>query len=414
MLNFFKGLLLGAVDKFNVMADPFQEFTRPCREVDPATLEQRGRIAWKDIQDNWLFGPKREFYWSMKPNDMGDMAIWHGLYTATCALRQDGPALERAVGGLEKLQFLGGNSRLARGADGIDGAHGTDPSRKYYTEDGYVWTDNCSESTLIGHLFGLMLCIDTPQEARAGRMATELARQIIKDGYRMLNQDGAPARFGDLRPTATTAPIRIAALACTFLLASHFERDEFRSEYDKFVKCHMESLMHPETHVLFVHPWYQDLIAYLALTILFQCDGDAKNREKFADALLGMWRKNRKEGNTLYAACVAWCLGKSALAPRDRDSAMFTLREFNITVPSGLKTPGKVDLTKDLSVAQFTWGFGSKKMTVSKQPVPVWMRPPQDVVWQRCPYGLSGEESNTYNYMDFCLALGLAERAGLI
>jgi hypothetical protein len=414
MLNILKGALLGLVDKLNVAADPFQEFTRSCREVDPATLSQRDRIAWKDIQDNWLFGPNREFYWSMKPNDMGDMAIWHGLYTATCALRKDLPALARAVDGMEKLQFLGGNSRLARGADSVSGPHNVDPSRKYYAEGDYVWTDNCSESTLLGHLFGLMLCIGTPEEARAGKMATELARQLVKDGYRMLNQDGTPAKFGDLRPSLTTAPIRLAALACTFLLASVFEPDEFRSEYDKLVKCHMHSLTHPETHVLFVHPWYQDLIAYLALTILFQCDGNADNRAKYGEALQSMWAKNRKEGNTFYAACVVWCNGRGAVKPKDRDSALFTLREFSVTVPSGLKKPGSVDLTASKDVAWFTWGFGSKKMTVSKQPVPVWMRPPQDVVWQRCPYGMKGDSHEEFNFMDFCLAYSLAERAGLI
>ncbi len=409
MLNILKGALLGLVDKLNVVADPFQEFTRPCREVDPATLSQRDRIAWKDIQDNWLFGPKREFYWSMNPNDLGDMAIWHGLYTATCALRKDWPALAAAVSGMEKLQFLGGNSRLARGADAVDGPHRVDPSRQYYVEDGYTWTDNVSESTLLGHLFGIMLCIDTPEEPRAAKMATELARQLAKDGYRLLNQDGTPAKFGDLRPGLTTAPIRLAALACTFLLASHFEKGEFRSEYDKLIRENMDSILRPETHVLFVHPWYQDLIAYLALTILFQC-----NRKKFGDALAGMWAKNRKEGNTFYAACVVWCLGKRAIQPRDRDSALFTLREFSITVPSGLKHAGAVDLTTSKDVAWFTWGFGSKKMEVSKQPVPVHMRPPQDVVWQRCPYGLKGDSSEEFNFMDFCLAYSLGVRSGLI
>lgn len=413
MFEFLKTILLGAVDKLNVMADPFQEFTRPARDIDPATLEQRDRIAWADIQARWLFGPKREFYWSMNPNDLGDMAIWHGLYTATCALRGDNEALERAVCGMEKLQFLGGNSRLARGADGVDGQHRTDPSRKYYTEDGYVWTDNCSESTLLGHLFGLMTCIGTPLEERAGKMATALAQQIIDDGYRMLNQDGTPAKFGDLRPGLTTAPIRLSALACTLLLASRFDK-KFRPEYDALVKNHMASLTHPETHVLFVHPWYQDLIAYLALTILFMVDGTAKNRTAYQDAMLGMWKKNRKEGNTFYAGLVALCIGPRSIDSVDRLNALKTLREFAVTVPSKFKTAGHVSLVGDKSIAQFTWGFGSKKMTVAKQPVPVWMRGPSDIVWQRCPYGLGDGSDSGFNMMDYCLAYSLAERSGLI
>lgn len=412
MLNALKGFLLGVVDKLNVAADPFDEFRRPSHEVDPAPLDVRARVAWKDIQDKWLFGPDREFYWSMKPNDLGDMAIWHGLYSATCALMEDSEAHERAVRGMEKLQFLGGNSRLARGADYFEGQHRIDPSRTYWRDGDYVWVDNCSESSLLGHLFGLMFTIGTPMEERGMKMAVALAEQIKADGCRLLNQDGTPAKFGDLRPSLTAAPIRVSALACAYALAAQKD-DRWWPEYEKLANAQMESLTHPETHLLFVYPWYQTLIAYISLCILFNCDNNPKRRAKFGDALAGLWKKTRKEGNSFYAGIVAMCNGSRSLGA-DALGAVKTLREFNITVDSGLKRPGRVDLTQSKEFPSFTWGFGQKKMLVARQPIPVWKRPPQDIVWQRCPYSVLGEDHYDFNYMDFVLAYKLCERYGVL
>jgi hypothetical protein len=415
ILDCARWALLRAIDWSNILLNPFDRFSRGVDVVDEANLSEMADMAWADIRENWMYGPRREFYWHMAPNDLGDMAIWHGFYVAACAFRGDKDALDVALSGLEKLQYLGGNSRLCRGAGEINGPQASDPSRKYYTDGDYIFTDDCSESSLIGYLFGAWAvyraCDDVVVRRRVALMLNDLAKQVHRDGEVMLNQDGSEARFGHLRPGLFTAPIRISALACLYLMADVMGReipDEQRHSlsgirYKDILENHLGALMHPETHFLWIHPWYQDLLAYVVLTIQATMAPEGK-RYLFRSSMRMQARKNQNEGNPFYAYMCTFAVSHAPFLMMD--DAAKTMREFNITNTSApsCKNPGSVDNSSDTNIKTLSWGFGKRRRLYARQPIPVYRRPPQDVVWQRCPYSLDGAEHAKYNNMDFVLA----------
>lgn len=419
MIDWIKGALLGMVDAANAIASPFEPFDRPADVLDNRPLRVKDAEFWKEIGQGWVHGP---FYWSMRPNDGGDMAIWHGCYVAACAARGDWAALSNALRGASLLQKLGGNDRLARGADQVGCGMGIDPSRKYYTDkvDGveYVFHDNGSESTLIGHLFGLwaVLQFEAPQEHReqAARLAHDLALQLEKDGDRMLNQDGSPAKFGDLRPGPLTAPIRVAALAAVYCLAWRATTDpRWLRKYHAIRSANFDAISRPETHFLWVHPWYQDAIAYMVLTILATSDGGGYAFD-YQRGLDGLWDKTGSEGNAFYAYLRK--IGNGKLYAVDAAGALKTLREFNADRKLGPRAKDSGKAHGGGEVRPFTWGWSWAKggKLLSRQPVPVWRRAPQDFAWQRCPYSIGGEEHADFNGLDYCLAYWLGRRSGAI
>lgn len=425
IFDFIRGKFLGAIDWLNIVASPFEAFTRQPEVVDMAPLSVMADVAWKDIQDNWMFGPEKEFYWHVKPNDLGDMAIWHGFYTAACAFKKDDAALDVAVGGLERLQYLGGNSRLARGAGEVGGPQASDPSRKYYTDADYVFVDNCSESSLIGYLFGLwavhMTRGDLEIQYRIARMVNDMARQVHADGEVMLNQDGTEAKFGHLRPGLFTAPIRISTLACLYLMADVLgtrlpARERFAlagARYADILENHVGALTHPETHLLWIHPWYQDMLAYVVLTIQATI-GPADKRHLFRESMRMQLRKNEHEGNPFYIYMGAMAIGMVPFVMAD-DAAQ-TMREFNVTNTSApsCHRPGSVTNSADARTKTLSWGLGKRRRLYASQPVPAYRRPPQDIAWQRCPYSLDGSEAHSYNSMDFALAYYLGHHLHLL
>lgn len=418
MLDYLRGNLLAVLDRLNVATSPFEPFTRHLDTIDQRPLHEKAKLFWWNIQTFWLFGKDREFYWSMKPNDGGDMAIWHGVYVATCAFRGDWTSLSKALAGAERLQKLGGNDRLCRGADVEGGPLSIDQSRTYYKDDGYIFLDNASESTLIGHIFGLWAVswCDVPLELkrRAEYLADALAGQLLKDGERLLNQDGSTAKFGDLRPGVTTAPIRVAALAATYALAWKLTgKQAWLRQYDKIRKSHAGALTRVETHFMWVHPWYQDVIAYMVLVVLASCDGGSYFND-YSRSMETLWSKTKHEGNSFYTFMRVVVNGK--LEPEALAGAIKTLSEFNADANLGptAKNPGKAHGGGEVDT--FTWGWswmkGGKRL--SRQPVPVWRRAPQDFVWQRCPYSIGGEEHYSFNGLDFCVAYWLGVRLGVI
>lgn len=399
-----KSLVLSVADACSSL-EPFKPFSRAANIIDPRPQAEKARLYWEDIQSSWIKGGS--FYWSMLPNEIGDMAIWHGLYAATCAFKGDRDALLVAMEGMKKLQSLGGLSRIHRGADTLDGPHSIDPSKKYYEDAGFIYIDEVSESTLIGHLFGLWAIqhcrIPDDMKAKAKSMASELAAQVSSDGYRLLNHDGTVARFGDLRPGVGTAPIRIAALACLLLMGGRMD------EYERLVKDNMGSICHPETHLLWMNAAYAQVLAYLVLTVLIMRDPNEGRRKQFKAALMDQWGKTKEQGNALYLYLVALCTGFSD--PKKFEQAGIGMDEFNLDPAKGplTKGPPRSNSENPVGVAFQSWGWGSKKKRISLQPIPVWQREPTDFVWQRTPYELCGGSNSTYNGMDFCLAYYLGE-----
>lgn len=425
MMDAIRAAALGLVDRLNLAASPFRRFTRAPDVVDRTPLWEKDAMLWNDVRARWLRGPRLEFYWHMEPNDLGDMAIWQGWYLAACAFRGDWTAAALAFDGCERLVHLGGSARLCRGADlhpERGGFYAVDPSRKHYRDGDYAFIDDCSESSLLGVLLGTWAVMAEPGAPghlrwQAICLVRDLAEQVVKDGYRLLNQDGTPARYGDLRPSMLTAPIRLASLAALLCLAAQGADDganRWKREYRSLMDAHVGAVTNPETHLLWVHPWYQDLLAYMALLVLVTQDGGLSGkRDDLRHAMTRLWRKNRNEGNSLYCYMVARALGPAALSPEDLRGARQTLEEFNVAnpaLPTG-KQPGKAH---EPGQSVVTWGALYKPRMVTLQPIATWRRPPADFIWQRCPYEPRGETHARYNGMDFCAAYWLGVRVGAL
>jgi hypothetical protein len=421
-LDRLKGVVLGFADFLNANVHPFDKFSRPLQQDDPSSLKDKAIFFSKDIEDNWMHGPKNEFYHYAWPNDMGDMAIWHGVYVAMCAFRQhtepskaNEASLNKAMDGLARLQILGNDNRLARGADAVESPFKDwrSPDRTYYTEGDYIFIDDVSESSLIGHMLGLWAVQNTSatvtSKILSKALTAELADQVIRDGYRLLNKDGTAAKYGNLQPNIATAPIRLASLCCLLLLASKGKRPEYYNRYVEIYNEFKSTVLHPETHFLWIHPAYQDILAYMILFMMASLEDDKGRKEELVDSLKRQWSKNKEEGNVFYTYMVQKFhdVGKNYL-----DIAKQVLREFS--TKTGRVGYEVINSNRD-DIKIVSWGFGSKKKTSAAQPLPVWQRPAEDFFWQRDPRALDGHIGwrpwgySKFNRLDYLVAYYLGK-----
>ncbi len=400
---------------------PFKEFTRPVFRVDDRSLDEKAEVFHQDIMTNWMFGPAGEFYWSMKPNDLGDAAIWQGMALFTYAARNDEGMAARLIQGIDHLITLGKTNRIARGVDlnpHFGGKYAVDPSRKHYNDGEFSFIDDVSESSMIGILFGLYgvkkFFPNTLLETHADRLLMLMAEQVIKDGYRLINEDGTPAKFGDLRPSIWTAPIRIGTLAALLLLAYRASGSgDLLSRYQDIVRKHYGSLTHLETHVLSVHPYYQDILAYMVYAMLVDMDNVNPNAvEGFSSAWGHLFARTNHEGNSFYIYLrhiIMKDVGQDYL-----DQAEKTLHEFNSDPSKGRtgREPGSVKNSGGPFDDRPRFNLKTFK-DKARQPVPVSLRAAADNYWQRDPYSLDGHSDSSHNRLDFLTAKALKDRAGV-
>ncbi len=403
-------------------AEPYEAFTREPDIVDKAKPNRKAGRFWEIIKKDWIIGDDCPLYWSMKPNDGGDMAIWHGMAVAAAALREDNHTLDRLLRGSTVLQYLGGNSRLARGADLAGGPMKKgDPNRKYYHfmygDDAYTFIDNVSESTLIGHLWGLWWTWDRGDKGSmrsdlVTQMIVDLADQVIADGYQLRNQNGDTARFGDLRPLRwpwqfeKRKPISTAAL-CALLLIAYNVSDcgKYRDRYLSIAKANINSIIHFESRFLWIDKSYDDILGVMVGAMLFtnECV-DVDLREAYRCGLRTLWKKIRKRGNPFYIYVMKDCLGDE-IGDEYIRQARQTLDEYNAFNKDFPTADVRLPVKNSGVIPGVKWGG----RLVSRQPVPVYRRPASDFFPQRSPYHLDDPVKNDeeFNRLDFVVCEGL-------
>ncbi|MEK7287343.1 MAG: hypothetical protein AAB091_02115 [Elusimicrobiota bacterium] len=223
--------------------EPFGEFTRPPDIADRRSLAGKARLFEKEIERYFLRDSGRLF-WSQIPNDLGDMAIWQGYYTAYRAFEYAVTKSTRTLGFLKKalqghvlLQAGYGEAYLVRGVDPAAG----DALRHPFYHEGhpYSWVDDASGSSLSGIVFGLNAAYqfgDAEARGEAKRLIVELAGNFIKHNYRLLNTDARPSRWGDHRPSgwALTPPRLLTAIALLNLARAAGGDEVFSVEKNNF------------------------------------------------------------------------------------------------------------------------------------------------------------------------------------
>lgn len=421
MLRFLKTVFLEAADRINVVGSPFEEFKRPPSIIDLMPLAHKDKKYWEDLNQNFRIGPEREFLAYEKPCTLGDQALWQGCAAATAAFRGDPRALAWMMAGIEKLVYLGGNARIARGAASKSKKDFQfDANARYFYEGDYVWLDNCSESSILGILLGCwaQIHLGTKHEALAKKILVDLAEQVWEDGFRLIGQDGARARFGDLRPIqANMTPIRIASGALLMLLAGHAGgNDRFLAKYAEICSEHMGSLTHLETHFLWRDPAYDDLLAVLVFTMLITTDQHPYRKLRFREAFKKFWARVREQGNSLYTYLYFLAMGPMIPDSKYLRLARQTLAEFNANPEAGplTKGPPRQNDMNPPGIRFRQWGKWSRPKRISTQPIPPWMHEPVDFYWQRSPYEINAHSEKEMCGLDFCMAFSIGKHEGAI
>ena len=229
MLSLFKSILLRGVDLVN--GSP-RAFTRPLL-VDPAIPflnvdSHLGNVMAAAEHEIDSF-TKDGVFVAQKPNDLGDAAIWQGVYTAMTVMRHLAVPFrenqERKISAAKALARYINRGVLCRGAMPV-ALEGTlfhrDPSKTYYDEDGFVFREDASLDSLVGVMFGAAIAnrFGGPEVAAilAGPLK-EFSARFTKDNFKLISRDGKPTTHGNCTPGVIQASVRIIASALPSLVS---------------------------------------------------------------------------------------------------------------------------------------------------------------------------------------------------
>lgn len=391
--------------------EPFDEFTRPPDIKDARPLHRKAKLFDEEIKADFLKHDDRLF-WSMIPNDLGDMAIWQGYHTAFRAFKyaathspRDRLYLAKSLEGQALLQAGYGNAFLVRGIDPSGGD--THPHRYSRQGDPYDWVEDASGSSLTGHVFGLYCAykFGNPEiSARAKDLFLNLTRNLIANDYKLRNADGTATRYGDQRfvgwlirtPNVLTT---IAILSFADYLSDDplFDREKAKLMQGSAV---VRGAARGEVHLLWYGKEYHQHLAFMAYYVLLGTESDPELRRLLDKNFNRLFHKFRKEGNSFFSFVYGTYY---PMEPHRLKIAVQTLQEFAFP-----KKPGSVKNSTDSSIEKIgRW---------AKQPLPVWRRPNTDIIWQRDPYQLDQTQGVIHRYsgVDFLIAYWMGRQLGLI
>ena len=402
IFSWLKVQALAAIDRFNSKNEPFQDFTRSIEQKPPFLTAQEEWLA--HLAEFYRLGladfttADHELFQEVRPNSLGDLCIWQGVYSAYCSLSK-GPLGENGL-----ARYVSPEGFLHRGV----APHGApwftvDPSKVYQDDGSWVTRDDASLDSLLGFLFGVAMASRTKRmtPALCGAMK-RLASRFVADGYRLKNPDGSFTTYGDCRPGVVQAPVR--NLAATLVAYWGEACGAPTPGWRDICKSYGGEFSRTETHVLWKHAWYNDHLAMLAT-----CAGFMADAAWFSGCRAGLdvlLTKHAKAGNAFLIFMDDY-LEPNSISPGKRarlDNANLVLLEFSDTMAPNGKRAGTV---KNEGYPAFMWG-GQR---MARQPVPAWRRPPADYFWQRNPYSLEGSSSENYSGLDFLLAYTLRQEA---
>ena len=389
-LSLIKSVVLTGADSLNAAVGGPQKFTRAAvpdpSATSPSDWTRRDAIAAAAEKELEGFVRNGAFM-AQKPNDLGDAAIWQGVYAAMTVLRwrTDRTSLNwskmlLAADALSAYLHKGVLCRGAVPADLEGPLFHRDPTKTYRDEGGYVYREDASLDSLLGVMFGAAIINRFSDDDVKAVIATPLvvfAKRFESDGFRLTNSDGSVTTYGDCRPGFAQAPVRVLAAALPSLVSGH--GDAWR----KIAAAHGPEFATTDTQVPGRISYVNAHLAMLAnLTYVAAAPSGAPGLDRARDGLRSLMAKYADAGNAFVInACAFLSVAPNAV---QREKAARVLIEF----PLGPKPRA---------------GLNSSEAS-SLQPVPVWQRPPSDYIFQRSPYPYSGSESHDYTRLDYLLA----------
>lgn len=401
ILSHLKAAAIHFANWLTLKLEPYQNFTRMTDPRDVSTLRERAERFDQDLHARFTIRGGTIINYRIplpvgSPLDLGDQAIWHGIYTAAEAFafalgNRDSGILAACLQGLEDQQP---NGILIRGID----------------EDGRKQFDASNDSAT-GHLAGLYFSWKYGTQAHAAaasRIMNAWAHQIVDHDYALINPDGKPTPFGPLAQGWKTDPLR-ASLLMAILSAAYRMTGEllfysrFRDvayRFDPMIPFAKARLFTLDTH-------YDTHRAAIHLSILGDLDPKDQRSRYGLDKLAEL---ARKQGNVWVLALAGRVLG---FHPADRSLALKVLSEI---------TPEDkaYNVTRQLSLNPMIAKKWYGGQWVGYQPPAKWRKTARDFVWQDHPYSLDGRGNagdppdSMLNGGDFLAAYRLCRLEGVL
>ncbi len=312
----------------------------------------------------------------------GDSALWTGHYIAAEAFRykvtQSPEALNNlkaAIAGLKGLSDVTGNNLLARcmvpvDSPYADGIRNEEAANGIYTNSsaGWIWVGNTSRDEYCGALFGLAVAYDMVSDATIQSTIHDLVIRLID----FLNGHdwSVPMPDGSSSTSFLARPDQIE----TFLaIGRHIDYDHFTSLSYETQRVLLASTVPVPVGIDTTSDssYFKFNLDYINLYNLIRLEASsAKTIYQSAYTLL---RDYTGSDQNAYFNIIDLALNGPNLA---RDSQTLALLDGWLL---RLRRDFAVDLSSTVAVC------GSQAC----QPVPVWLRPPTDFLWQRSPFQLS-------------------------
>ena len=312
----------------------------------------------------------------------GDSALWTGHYLAAEAFRykvtQASGALsnvQAAIAGLKSLADVTGTNLLARCLVPIDspyaaGIRNEEAGNGVYTNSsaGWIWVGNTSRDEYCGALFGLAVAYDMVTDAGIKSSISDLVTRLVDflngNNWSVVMPDGSSSTNFLVRPDQIE----------TFLaIGRHVNSDHFSSVS------------------------YETQRVLLAATVPAPIGVDTASDDsyfKFNLDYIDLYNLIRLEASSAKAIYQsAYTLLRDHTAPHQ--NAFFNIVDLALNGPDAARDHQTLALL-DGWLLRLRRDFGvDLHGTVpvcgdqACQPVPVWLRPPTDFLWQRNPFQLA-------------------------
>jgi len=393
--------VLKLADYLTLHNDPFEEFTRPARPKSPEPLAVKAQGFQKDLVEN--FRVYNGHLWTYRRPakgpalwDVGDQAIWHGVFQSAFAFQfavtQD-PAvavlLAAGVLGLQLHQTIHGEKspRLVRGI----------------YENG-TWQDDASNDSATGHMAGIYFTwLHGPAELKplCAQLMANLANELITHDYALVGPEGQPTTFGRLVSGAFTDPLRLTLCLAILRAAHRMTGDAQYYVHFRILFSQYRGLIpYAKVKALWWEKNYDTHRAALHLSILADLDPGAS--ELCRQGLERIWAFEHKTGN----AWIAYLCGRHIrLSDEHVAQTKKLLSEFAVEdrgPDTERKNSDRTDFRRVLWDGKY----------MAAQPLPPWQVGNNDFAW-RCnlrtidQYVGNHEASTLYSGGDFLCAYWL-------
>jgi uncharacterized protein (TIGR03437 family) len=312
----------------------------------------------------------------------GDSALWTGHYLAAEAFRykvtQAPDALDnvkRAIAGLKSLADVTGTNLLARCLVPIDspyaaGISSEEASNGVYTNSsaGWIWVGNTSRDEYSGAMFGLAVAYDMVADAGVKDSISALVTRLVD----FLNGHSWSVKMPD-GSSSTSFLVRPDQIETFLAIGRHVNPDHFSSLGYEAQRLLMAATVPVPIAVDTADDgsYYKFNLDYINFYDLIRLE--ASSAKSIYKSAYGLLRDHTASHQNAFFNAIDLALNGPDTARDQQTLALLDGWLLRLRRDFGVDLHGVVPVC------------GSQAC----QPVPVWLRPPTDFLWQRSPFQLA-------------------------